>query len=62
MLRKNIQFFLMFQFFKYTLKNVRLSSCRVDALNYRNRLLIRSHMNFDKILALIFNIKILKVN
>ena len=41
------------------LKKVRLSSCRADALNYCNRLLIRSHLNFDKILAVIFYVEIL---
>ena len=41
------------------LKKVRLSSCRADALNYCNRLLIRSHLNCDEILAVIFYVEIL---
>ena len=65
MLRKNIQILLTFQFsaLNNSLKKVRLSSCRADALNYCNRLLIRSHLNFDEILlAVMFYVEMLKAH
>ena len=63
--KKHTNYYIVSSFFsdlKSALKEVRLSSCRADALNYCNRFLIRSHLNFDQILAVIFYVEILKVH
>ena len=66
-LRKNIPFFYCFNFlpqmFQFFSSNVisKSGSVHDETLNYFNRLLIRSHLNFDKVLGAIFYGEILKV-